>query len=705
MEASRRPQIADRRPQGHSYIRRVDQAWVAALLVLHLLLVANLSRRYSPTFDEVGYFPAGLAHWQFGRFDLYKVNPPLIRLVATAPAFLAGFVGSWDHYPSVATFRSEFLIGRQWFKDDSLQLQSWLVFGRHMCLPFTMLGAIVCWCWAREMYGRAAAYIALLLWCFDPNVLAHASLMTPDLPAAGLAVFGCYLFVHYLARRSIGTVFLLGAVLGASLLTKFTLLTLGPTWCLVCLMRRRQERALLSLVAVLAVSVYVVNLGYGFEGTLKPLQERKFVSALLGPQPPDSARRVAGNRFAGQMAGALPVPFPANFVEGIDAQKAEFERGKPSYMCGVWSPRGWWWYYLYAFAIKLPIGTLVLFGIGLVQQLRDLWLSRQIPTQWPSLVTLWLVPLCILALVSSQTGFSHHSRYALPCLPFLFISASYAGVFITRGGLMGLLVTYSIVLSLSSSLWAYPHSLSYFNEVIGGPLNGHKHLLNSNLDWGQDLLYLKAWLASHPEARPIYVAYDVRSLPVETLLRLPTSRPVSTRNLEDVSRGGAPGRFPAGMPPGWYAISANELYDQEGEFSCFTGLTPLGRCGYSLWLYHLPDVDAGRPLETGGRPASAQAGASAPRHRFARQQSRLGPGSPLRPALPGQTPRRATDPGAYFGRFAPQALRRRKKAVPASPRCKSSGGEILEAERWRSVRLVRRRTLHKSMRKVSQTYS
>jgi hypothetical protein len=45
---------------------------------------------------------------------------------------------------------------------------------------------------------------------------------------------------------------------------------------------------------------------------------------------------------------------------------------------------------------------------------------------------------------------------------------------------------------VASSLWIYPHSLSYFNEAIGGPLNGAEHLLGSNLDWGQDLRYLSA---------------------------------------------------------------------------------------------------------------------------------------------------------------------------------------------------------------------
>lgn len=46
---------------------------------------------------------------------------------------------------------------------------------------------------------------------------------------------------------------------------------------------------------------------------------------------------------------------------------------------------------------------------------------------------------------------------------------------------------------VGSSLWIYPHSLSYFNEFVGGPLNGAEHLLGSNLDWGQDLRYVQQW--------------------------------------------------------------------------------------------------------------------------------------------------------------------------------------------------------------------
>ena len=69
------------------------------------------------------------------------------------------------------------------------------------------------------------------------------------------------------------------------------------------------------------------------------------------------------------------------------------------------------------------------------------------------------------------------------------------------------IATIALAWSVVSSLWIYPHSLSYFNESTGGPTRGHFHLVDSNVDWGQDLLYLKRWLREHPEARPLRIAY------------------------------------------------------------------------------------------------------------------------------------------------------------------------------------------------------
>ena len=61
-----------------------------------------------------------------------------------------------------------------------------------------------------------------------------------------------------------------------------------------------------------------------------------------------------------------------------------------------------------------------------------------------------------------------------------------------------------------------PDYLSYFNQVADGPKNGYKHLVDSSLDWGQDLPVLKSWLDYHFDASAtnrLYLAYFGTALP------------------------------------------------------------------------------------------------------------------------------------------------------------------------------------------------
>src|SRR5262249_45170380 len=134
--------------------------------------------------------------------------------------------------------------------------------------------------------------------------------------------------------------------------------------------------------------------------------------------------------------------------------------------------------------------------------------------QWRGGTKLWvqrgdfflLVPaFAILALVSSQTGMNHHVRYTMPALPFLFVWCSQVAnvrSLMVRGVAYG-----ALGLSVISSLTVFPFSLSYFNEAAGGPRRGQEHLLDSNIDWGQDLLYLREWIERQSVPGPIYLAH------------------------------------------------------------------------------------------------------------------------------------------------------------------------------------------------------
>ncbi len=61
---------------------------------------------------------------------------------------------------------------------------------------------------------------------------------------------------------------------------------------------------------------------------------------------------------------------------------------------------------------------------------------------------------------------------------------------------------------VAESAYIRPNYLAYFNELAGGPRQGYKHLVDSSLDWGQDLPALQEWLAkNNPDNRPVYLAY------------------------------------------------------------------------------------------------------------------------------------------------------------------------------------------------------
>jgi hypothetical protein len=157
-------------------------------------------------------------------------------------------------------------------------------------------------------------------------------------------------------------------------------------------------------------------------------------------------------------------------------------------------------------------------------------------------------------------------------------------------------VAFATVLSIASSVAAYPHSLSYFNELAGGPLHASEHLLDVNVDWGQDVLFLKRWCASHRGARPLYLQYFGFPSNAPEIAGM-EFHPIAEMRKRDASRGVV---FEPSLQPGWYAISINDLhgyrhYGFEGPwFSYLRSEKPVASAGYSILIYHLSAADVKR---------------------------------------------------------------------------------------------------------------
>lgn len=611
---------------------------VIVCVAIHGGMLAYGAARHSPGWDEWGHLVAGLSHWELGRFDLYRVNPPLVRVVGSLPVWLLTDVKmNWKSYDARPGFRSERDVRDDFIRDNGARVFCFFPIARWACIPFSLLGAILCFRWASDLHSREAGVIAATLWCFSPTVLAFGQTITPDVAAAAMGVTAAYTFWKWLQRPSPTASIVAGGALGLAQLTKSTWAVLFVLWPVLWIVwrvagRKSQERFVwpgqaLSLFLVSCIGLWILNAGYRFEDSFRKLCQYEFVSEALSglPQGPQDKLQTS-NRFSASWLGQIPVPLPANYVQGIDLQKWDFERTISSYLRGEWRQGGWWYYYFYALAIKEPIGTWLLALLACATTVANSRRRRRsrviyIPSSekrgpalghaatWRDDVVLLTPAVVVIVLVSSQTGFNHHLRYVLPAFPFLFIWISKVAREWTTGSRklkwLGMsLLCWSIVSSAS----VYPHSMSYFNEFVDGPKGGHWHLGNSNTDWGQDLLYLKEWYEARQEARPLHVAYDVSFVGPEIVGIRSTRVPpgplihrMSSRNEGSASfvLSAHQGLGPA---PGWYAISVNQIHNPNRHYEYFLEFEPMDWIGYSMPVYHITLDDANRVRRKLGLP-------------------------------------------------------------------------------------------------------
>src|SRR5579863_1195605 len=465
---------------------------VWTILLSHGLLLGRIAVVNAPVIDEFAHVPSGLSHWKSGSFDLYRVNPPLMRMICTVPLLVMNPKTEWIRFSDGPYGRPEFVLGLPFFNANGADSFWYFTICRWAQIPVSIFGGWICYRWARDLFGQSSGLVALVLWSFCPNILAWGATVTPDLGSATFGVAAGYAFWRWLQSPTWWNALVAGFSLGLVELTKSTWIVLFALWPLIWLGWRFSIRnkaitkpAGIQLAAALVFAVYLLNLGYGFEQSFMRLDSFRFISRLLGGA---EAHKIPGNRFRGLWVGAIPVPTPANYLKGMDVQRYDFEVGKWSYLRGEYRFGGWHYYYLYAVATKTPLGTLSLLGLAILLQAVRLEYRLNFRDE----IVLFAPGLVILVLVSSQTGFNRYLRYVLPAIPFLYVFASRAAkAFELKHSLFGVLCGLATTAAVVSSLTVYPHSMSYFNLAAGGPRGGPEHLLDANIDWGQDLLELK----------------------------------------------------------------------------------------------------------------------------------------------------------------------------------------------------------------------
>lgn len=553
-------------------MRHIHHLPAALGLLLWLALAVHSATQTSVTHDEFWHLPAGVRAWQ-GDFAVDRLNPPVSRLWAALPLVFSGM--------KLAPAEDASALGIQ-FVTEHDNYQRWYVWGRVFHLLWPLATAVLIYFWSLKELGLTAARVALLCVLTCPDVLAHGSLVTPDAAAMFGFLATSFCLSRWLTSPTWTRALLLGASMGVLQGIKFTGVVFAPVLLIAAAwqlcrgnpaagLHARRIRILAQLAAVLAVSLFVLAASYGFQGLGRQLGQFTLQSASF-----------RGWQQSLTTFASLPVPVPADFILGIDQQRWIMERDHPIFLDGVWREKGGFLsYYPKALLYKLSHGfqLLILFGaIAACWNRRSISIATTISLGGP------------VFLLFGLAMFSHMQlglRYVLPLIPAAAWLAGQAVHFLRPLPTSQLrIAVVAVVAMLGWSLRYHPHHLAYFNEFAGGPLGGRNHLLDSNLDWGQDLLRARDFITAHADEQPRFLYFGTVPPSVVGLTNPfpPSRQPKPGLYLISVN-------FVMGRPhAAWQPEGTRRNLDFQ-EFSYFRHFEPIGHAGYSIDVYRLTADD------------------------------------------------------------------------------------------------------------------
>jgi hypothetical protein len=478
---------------------------IGSRLILGLCLAALFAQGYpslslkTPTFDEPAHIGAGLSYLKTGQFRLNLQHPPLLKEIGALPLVLLGVRWPFgdEEWARLTGDQDPFV---QWevgqrviFQNDPDRVMFW------SRLPFLLLALLLgglVYAWGRRIAGEAAALGAVGLYALDPNIVAHATLVTTD---AGFALFAfLFLFAlwRWLNHRTLRRLLQCGAALGAALAAKFAAVALLPIAFLLVFWATRWIPAAMPPLPSTIVDPYASSEG-----------GQRIVWGLY------SLAAIAGAAAALVYALYFFPTDPFLYLRGLGQVNADHNPTHLAYLAGEFRPH-FYSYYAVATLLKEPLPILLLAAVGLFALLR----RGEFPVMERAFL---LLPPALIVLAYTLRSHNLGMRYMIPALPFLHLLGGIGLARLLRTGRLparGAAGAALLWLGIGAA-GIFPDHLSYFNEAAcllrepsrlsaaGGSSCGPYWLDDSNVDWGQGLKQLKGWLDENAPGRRVRLAY------------------------------------------------------------------------------------------------------------------------------------------------------------------------------------------------------
>jgi hypothetical protein len=486
-----------------TFIAHHAEAICAVLLLLMGVNLLTAISRKSITNDEIVHIPAGYYHLVAGEFYLNVEHPPLFKMWAALPLL---FIQPKEPEPSDTT-PQDFMVRTLSFQAlfweaNRARFEEVSFWPRvMMIIPALALGALV-FVYTRRLFGARAAILALTLLILEPTLLAHGRIVHTDVPATLMYLLFFFTLHRHVSAPSLSRALQVGALTGLALVTKFSMIVIVPVfagWALYFVLwaprrvpedreiewRRRPLFLQVTLAAVLAL--LIVNAAYYFRRPpIKP-NDAHWVE-LVSP-------RHSGKVLAGM--GALSRLVPTPFLFGLYSTLMQDYDGRDTSLLGSHGVKGHPFYFPVAFALKTSLPFLFVSIVAIAWSCYQFYLTRS--AKWLAL----LAPLALYTVVCMRSNINIGVRHFLPAYPFIFIMG---------GALLDRLLRLrprQVYISLVAVLlgWmaveavhAYPDYTSYMNQLAANRPHWW-YLSDSNIEWGDDVGELAAYLKAHREQR------------------------------------------------------------------------------------------------------------------------------------------------------------------------------------------------------------
>jgi 4-amino-4-deoxy-L-arabinose transferase-like glycosyltransferase len=501
----------------------------AVIVTLHVWTALSASLESTTTFDEMAHMTAGRAYWEWNDFRLQPENGNLPQRWEALPNWIAG-----DNPPSPAAPEwknsNVWQLGQKYFYEQGNPLEVMLFRSRAMNLLWNVGTACLIFAWSWRLFGKAGAFVSLILFCADPNFIAHGALATSDACAAFFLLAATGAWWRHLRKFDWTSGILSAVTFGLACAAKFSAVLLLPIMgvLIVCAVlfpdpdqqtssRRQKGRRIIGfLLSWLTQGLTAVAIIWAFFGF-------RFSPAATGLPPfehfhPPWDMVLPATGFQGPVIAALRARhfLPEAFLYGY-SNVLWGAQARSAFAAGEFGTTGWWWFFPFAFLVKTPLATLVAFGstgilaaLGAFRSLRDRsGIAVRRLRGWFGQIAPLLMLAAVYGIVTLTSGLNIGQRHLLPFYPPLFILAGALGWWAVRRGLLVRLATVGLVAgTVASAAMIYPHPIAFFNLLAGGPDRGWRSLGDSSLDWGQDLPGLAAWLdKNRTPDETVYLSY------------------------------------------------------------------------------------------------------------------------------------------------------------------------------------------------------